>query len=401
MGVPIPLVDVERVRVSAERDAYATLERAERGAMSRHTPQDVTAKRRALQSSALLLTETMAPDAYDVAREALVALGVDDRIELFQSGGNGVDTARLVLYGHPIGVEFIGGYLDRLDRGGLLAVLGHEIGHALAHSGHPKFGWALPACEYANTPAKRAYSIAAEFTADRFGLLACRDLDAVLRLEMQMSAGRSVKSIRFDTEAYLMQCRTVAEATMAGGEIAMGSTHPEHYIRGYAEWLFTETDLYKSITGMGPGSRSLDEVNAIVERLISSPVQRAASSTIAKPPPRANPVPPAAQTTAVVGERDDETAAKRASPQRSLEDVATDILTDGTRRKLAATRDALATLARGAVPSLRRFADATREQLASSEESPPVPDDAADPLEDERRDLIARFEELERRSKGE
>lgn len=401
VGRPVPFVDVERVRVSAEGNAYAALERAERGTMSRHIPQDVAAKRRALLSNALLLTETMASDAYEAAREALAALGVDDRIELFQSGGHGVDTARLVLYGKPIGVEFIGGYLDRLDRGGLLAVLGHEIGHALAHSGHPKFGWALPACEYGNTPAKRAYSMAAELTADRFGLLACRDLDAVLRLEMQTSAGRSAKSIRFDTEAYLSQCRAVAEATMAGGEIAMGSTHPEHYIRGYAEWLFSETDFYKSVTGLGSGSRSLDEVNAIVERLVSSPVRRAPSSTIAKPPPRGNPAPPAASTSAIVGERDDEAAVKRAYAQRPLEEVATDILTDGARRKLAATRDALATLARGAVPSLRRFTDAAREQLVSSQESRAVADDAPDPLEDERRELIARFEELERRSKNE
>jgi hypothetical protein len=398
VGAVLPVVDVERIRVPAERDAYVALEREERGAMSSHVAQDVTAKRRAILSNALLLTETMAPDAYDAAREALAALGVEDRVELFQSGGNGVDTARLVLYGHPIGVEFIGGYLDSLDRGGLLAVLGHEIGHALAHSGHPEFGWALPTCTRGNSPAKRSYSMAAELTADRFGLLACRDLDAVLRLEMRMSAGRAVKSIRFDSEAYLAQCRAVAEATMAGGEIAMGSTHPEHYIRGYAEWLFSETDLYRSITGTGSGSRSLDEVNAILERLISLPVRHVVSTTIAKPAPRAQPATPAVSTKAVVGEREDESAAKRSFQRASLEDVATDILTESARRKLAATRNALATLARGAVPSLRRVADAARQQFASSEERPAVPEDTSDPIEDERRELIARFEELERRS---
>jgi hypothetical protein len=114
--------------------------------MRRFVAQDVTAKRRAIVSNALFLSTTMAPDAYEAAGAAMAALGVDDDIELYQSAGQGVDTARLVLYGQPIGVEFIGGYLDRLDRGGLLAVLGHEIGHALAHSGSPEFGWALPAC---------------------------------------------------------------------------------------------------------------------------------------------------------------------------------------------------------------------------------------------------------------
>src|SRR5262249_13526346 len=161
--------------------------------------------------------------------------------ELFQSSGHGVDTARLVLHGGPIGVEFMGGYLDRLDHEGLLAVLGHEIGHCIAHSGHPVFAWALQSSARADTAARRPSWMAAELTADRFGLLACRDLDAVLRLEMRMSAGPSTRRIHFDTNAYLQQCRAVVEETIARGGTAMGISHPEHYVRGYAEWLFSET----------------------------------------------------------------------------------------------------------------------------------------------------------------
>jgi hypothetical protein len=391
----VAFIDIERIRVAAERTAYAALQREDSVAMRTFVPQNVAAARRSLVSSALLLTETMAPEAHDAARAALAALGVDDEIELYQSAGG--DTARLVLFGQPIGIEFIGGYLDRLDRGGLLAVLGHEIGHRLAHCGHPTFRWALSACEYANSPTRRAYSIAAEFTADRFGLLACRDLDAVLRLEMQMAAGRVARSIRFDTEAYLAQCRAVAEQTIESGGIACGSSHPEHYVRGYAEWLFTETDVYREITGVGSGSRSLDEVDVILHKLISPPVTP--PSTTAKPLPRGavytatapTSTRTAAVTAAVVGERhraDDEAAAS-------------DILTDGARRGLAATRDALASFARSAVPSLRRFADAARDLGTSSEDKKDVDDDdtSTDPLEDDRRDLIARFEELERRSK--
>ncbi|MDB4946982.1 MAG: hypothetical protein JWP97_6516 [Labilithrix sp.] len=379
----LPLVDIERIRVSAERDAYAALEREQGLAMRRHVPQDAPARRRALLSNALLLSETMAPEAHEAARAAMTALGIDDRVELFQSAGHGVDTARLVLYGQPIGVEFIGGYLDGLDRGGLLAVLGHEIGHALAHSGHPKFGWALPACERAHTSAARTYSLAAELTADRFGLLACRDLDAVLRLEMQMSAGRAAKTIRFDTKAYLEQCRAVAEETMTRGGNAMGRTHPEHYVRGYAEWLFTETDVYRNLTGLGPGHRSLDEVDAVLQQLIVPPSRPAAAATVAKPPPRASAA----------------TATPTSLQDEPRERVATEMLTDGARRHLAATRDVLATFARAAVPSIRKLADAAREQLGSAEDAKPAADEIADPLEDERRDLMARFEDLERRSK--
>jgi hypothetical protein len=74
---------------------------------------------------ALLLTETMAPAAYAAAHEVMGALGRKDAIELFQSSGNGTDNAFLVLHGNPVGVLFFCGYLGTLDRGSLLAVLGH------------------------------------------------------------------------------------------------------------------------------------------------------------------------------------------------------------------------------------------------------------------------------------
>src|SRR4051794_30665347 len=115
MVAALPIVDVERIRVSAERAAYASLAREDIGSQLAYVPQNGVARRRELLASALLLTGTMAPEAHAAARDAMAALGVDDTIELFQSSGRGVDTARLALYGGPIGVEFIGGYLGSLD----------------------------------------------------------------------------------------------------------------------------------------------------------------------------------------------------------------------------------------------------------------------------------------------
>ena len=368
-------VDIERIRVAAERDARDAVER-DIGAAP-NLPQDVAQRRRALLASGLFLTDTMAPEAYAAGRDAMAWLGIDDNLELFQSNKHGFDSARLVLYGNPIGIEFIGGYLSSLDAGGLLAVLGHEIGHAIAHSGNPRWARAFSAAQGGGTASKRTYSMAAELTADRFGLLACRDLDAVLRLEMQAAAGSSAKSIHLDTAAYLAQCRVVAEEILAQRGTAFGQTHPEHYVRAYAEWLFSETDVYASITGLGPGSRSLDEVDQTLGRLLGlgSPIPRTTS-------PRT----PVAESPVA------EPAAKPVRPQRSFEGLAADILTDGARRKLAETGKALATAAR-----------AMRDHLVGTEadDAPPEPEDASDPLEDDRRELLARFEELEKRAKDE
>jgi hypothetical protein len=313
----------------------------------------------------------------------MAALGVDDRVELFQSAGHGVDNARVALYGDPIGIELIGGTLASLDRACLLAVIGHEIGHCVAHCANPEFAWARSASQSAS---KRAYAMAAELTADRFGLLACRDLDAVLRLEMRTAAGESATSIRFDTHSYLSQCRAISEEILARGGTAHGSSHPEHYVRGYAEWLFSESDVYAAITGAGDGTRPIDEVDATLGELLG--VRRATSAPAVEHVP-SRPVTDAA----VVGHGDDEAVAERPAQ------VAADVLTDGARRTLAAAGKALATMAGAVAPSLGRVARAARDHLAGAVGEEDAEGSAADPLDEERRELLARFAELERREK--
>jgi hypothetical protein len=267
------VIDIERVRFAGELEAYETFERKDRGDMLRfqlHKP-DGASDRRAILSRAVLLTEAMAPELYAAAHEALKALGVEDRIELFQRDGV-APNARLALSGAPIGIEFIGDYVDRFDHATLVAIFGHEIGHAIAHSGHAKYRWALHTCQGGDRPWRRAYATAAEVTADRFGLLACRDLHAALRLEMQSVTGRVSGKIRFDTEAYLDHCKSFVEETAKHGTRPASSTHPDHYVRGYAEWLFWESDLFRELAGVGPGTRKLADIDALLRPLVGLPL---------------------------------------------------------------------------------------------------------------------------------
>ena len=62
-----------------------------------------------------------------------------------------------------------------------------------------------------------------------------------------------------------------------------GLTHPEHYVRGYAEWLFSESDLYADLTGQGVGSRSIEEVDATIHRLLTG-IERPTDAPIERPP---------------------------------------------------------------------------------------------------------------------
>ncbi len=295
----ISRLDVERIRVPAERVAAAQLARLEPHARDGYRAPGAASLRREVLANALLLTDTMAPKAYEAAHAAMSALMVDDRIELYQANSRGgVDTARLAVPGDPIGVELIGNTLGVLDHDALIALFGHEIGHAVAHLLNPEHAWVLELAQDAVTPTRKLYSLAAELTADRFGLLACKSLDAALRLEMHVTAGSASVHLTLDTAAYLAQCRVIAEQTLAAGKAMGGTTHPEHYIRGYAEWLFSETDCYRAITGKGPSSMSLDEANAQLSKLLR--IEVVAPAFVApRPPATSEPAPTSAGTGSV------------------------------------------------------------------------------------------------------
>ncbi len=365
-GIGSPF-DVERIRVRAERAAREALQFEEPESRLQYIPEDSATRRRELMAQSLLLTDSMAPTACAAGRDALAALGVDDRLELFKC--KGPDTARLVLYGNPIGVEFMGRYLEIHDRPAITAIVGHEVGHALAHCGDPMFAWALSASQSPNTPARRTYSLAAEMTADRFGLLACRDLEAVLRLEMLCVTGPGGGGIQLDTKAYLKQCRSFADELLSNGGGIVGSSHPDHYLRTYAEWLFSETDLYAELTGAGSGARTIADVDALIDRLLirhEDPYgenRRAPSEVLGK-------------GFSAIGEI-----------AIGMVELTHASMTETVARATRSVSSTLETLAGAVIGSTSRAEETSHEE--------PAPD----LLEQEERDLEAQFAELERRER--
>jgi len=270
-------LDIERLRVSLERELCAQLEKDRAFQRIREIVAIPDAKtiRRRLMASALLLTEGMAPEIHQHAHEAMRALGVDKPIEIYQA--NGRENAAMHAVEEPVLLEIQGRLLTLLDRGAAIAVFGHELGHFLAHGPGTELGKvgrlaaAIADSDGVELHLKRAcsaLSMAKELTADRFALLACGDLDALLRLEMIATTGLPGSALTWDTTAYLTQAKTLIEQTLAEGEGAHGVTHPEHSLRAYAAWLFSESDAYRAITGKGPGTRTLDEIDAVLSKIL-------------------------------------------------------------------------------------------------------------------------------------
>ncbi len=274
---PLSTLDVETVRFSLERTLASILDAEPGFALHRsaYVPRDPAAIRRRLLAQALRLTESMAATAYGQAYEAANVLGVEGSIELYQSSGR--ENAALHLVKAPILLEIQGRMLSLVDQGAAIALFGHELGHYLAHGPWHELGaTALAGSALSQqgllsprgTLAAAQLVVAREITADRFGLLATQDLDAALRLEMAATTGLSGEALSWDTTAYLEQCRELMEQTLALGDAAEATTHPEHSLRAWALWLYWETAEFHALTGQGPGTRALAEVDARIAKAL-------------------------------------------------------------------------------------------------------------------------------------
>ena len=272
---PIPLgkFDIESIRVASEHTYAQLVEQHPSFARIANAiiPSDTKDVRRALLARSLRLTESMAAEAYRVANEAMRILGVSGTLELYQRSGP--ENASMHIVQDPIMVEIHGGLLSKLDERAMLGVFGHELGHYIAHGRASRYHrahfliCALDEIEDNGLQvALSRLSMMGELTADRVGLLVCQDLTAMLRLETASITGLASHDLTWDTEAYLAQCRDLIEEELRAGPEVRGVTHPEHSLRAYALWLFSETREYKEITGRCPGTRNLAEVDSIIAK---------------------------------------------------------------------------------------------------------------------------------------
>jgi len=269
---PITTLDVEAVRFAGERTAAAAM-RADAWlqdlihSVEQRGRPDAGRVKRQLMTRSLKLTDGMAPDAWSAARSAAEVLGVQVPLELYQAAG--AENAAIHLIDSPVLLEIRGRLLSLLDQAGTVSVFGHELGHYLAHGVDspdvhlgPVVNAVLNQGGAPEHAVRRASALAMgrEITADRFGLLACQDLHAALRTEMAATTGLSSGELSFDTTAYLEQCKAlIAEATAADANA--GNTHPEHGLRAWALWLYSETAEYAALTGVGVGTRALADVD--------------------------------------------------------------------------------------------------------------------------------------------
>ncbi len=232
--------------------------------------------RRSLLTSHLRLSAGMAPEIFRWAEMASSALGLAKPVEIYQAAGE--ENAANHTCASVVFVSLQGRLISSLDEGSFLALFGHEFGHHMAHTS-PFAGTARLtairlgssiACDVSLSSDLRLLgsrvAMAKEITADRFGAIAGGGIDSAVRLLMAIVTGLPAERLRNDIPAYLAQARAIFDDTNA--KTKAEGTHPEHLLRAYALALFSESDLYKELTGQGTGVRKISEVDAILKSIL-------------------------------------------------------------------------------------------------------------------------------------
>lgn len=211
------------------------------------------------------LTQSSAARVYRFAQEVATVLRCDAPFELFQTRDDHGTNAQALLSRTPFGVRLIGPVVTLLDELALKAMLGHEFGHYLAHGppANPESTILRPNSLPAGSCVHQACSVARELTADRFGLLACQDLRAAVRLEVAQATGVTTESLGLRELDYLAE---VCEAVDAGGVPLVDHTHPSPELRLFNVWLFSVrmSTIVSRVRGRGtcPSSESMPASSA-------------------------------------------------------------------------------------------------------------------------------------------
>lgn len=272
--------NVDRVRFSPERvfaDQLAEVCFKAGGKLPEMPAADRI--RRRLLSSHVRLSCNMAPEVFGYARRATAALGLTSKpLELYQAAGD--ENAANWTCSEVIFVSFQGKMISLLDEDSFVALLGHEFGHHLAHTEGFASSRQEAAIRYASgmaydtsLPEKirvmaSRVAMGMEFTADRFAALAAGSLSGPLRLMMSIVTGLPAERLKADEASYIAQAKALFDEVEDVATHTLGS-HPEHLLRAYALALFVESDVFQQLTGAGPGTRKLEDIDAALEKILT------------------------------------------------------------------------------------------------------------------------------------
>lgn len=206
-----------------------------------------------LQGHSFKVSEKLAPRLFNSFKEVMDKLEFTEPTEFYITNNpelNAFAVSRLEEdQSHIININ--SGLIDKVDDDELKFIVGHEIGHLISNNANIAQLLNFVFADQTETPLMMQHKIAvwdklSELTADRFGFIACGNLDKVLSCFFKMASGLSVERLNFDPKAFSIENEEILNYFKETGSGNLLS-HPINPIRIKAVELFETSRLYKNL----------------------------------------------------------------------------------------------------------------------------------------------------------
>jgi hypothetical protein len=188
-------------------------------------PPESTGTRAALLSDAVRITPALFPDLSRKLAGVGEAMMLTEELDCFVTAGPVMQAHCLP---HSLGgrqcfsIVLSSALIERLTTDEVRFVIGHEVGHFLCEH------WRYPSEDASSAVAHKLSALklsrAAEISADRIGLLACRSLEQSCGAMIKVAAGLGAPHLQPDIPSLLSQFRELAGQN--GSRSGIWATHP-------------------------------------------------------------------------------------------------------------------------------------------------------------------------------